>query len=341
MRMIKNLLMLTVVFSFAILTLTVSQAKAKTINLTYSTFFPPTHIQAKLAVEWGDEIEKRTNGKVKFSHFAGGALLKGPQIWDGVLKGISDIGMSVLAYTRGRFPSSETIDLPMGYPSAIAATQIYNDFYNKYKFKEFDDVEVMYLFAHGPGILHTQKPVHKLEDLKGLKIRSTGTSAAVTKALGAVPVSMPQGATYEALQKGVVEGTWVPVEAMKGWKQGEVIKYTIECQSVGYSQGFFVAMNKKKWNSLPKDVQKVIKEVSEEWILKTAKAWDQSDEGGREFCRSLGNQFIQLSDQESQRWVEAVQPVFEDYIKAAGKRGLPGREYVDFIKSEVERHRGM
>lgn len=339
MRALKSLLIVAVVCLFAVLTLNVSQLEAKTINLTYATFFPPTHIQAQLAVEWGNEIEKRTNGKVKFSHFAGGALLKGPQIWDGVIKGIADVGMSVLAYTRGRFPSSEAIDLPMGYPNAVAATKIFNDFYNKYKFKEFGEVEVMYLFAHGPGILHSKKPVNNLEDLKGLKIRSTGTSAAVTKALGAVPVSMPQGATYEALQKGVVEATWVPVEAMKGWKQGEVIKYTIECQSIGYSQGFFVAMNKKKWNSLPEDVQKVFKEVSEEWITKTANSWDQSDEGGREFCRSLGNEFIQLSDQESKRWVEAVQPVFEAHIKATEEKGLPGREYVEFIQSEIAKYK--
>ena len=339
MKGIKSVFLVAFIAAFVALSFSFSSAADKPIELTYSTFFPPTHIQAKVGMAWGDEIEKRTNGKVKFAYFPGGALLKGPAIWDGVLKGITDVGMSVLAYTRGRFPSSETIDLPMGYPDAVAATKIFNDFYKKYKFKEFDDVEVMYLFAHGPGLLHSKKAVHNLEDIKGLKIRSTGTSAAVTKALGAVPVSMPQGATYEALQKGVVEATWVPIEALKGWKQGEVIKYTIESYSIGYSQGFFVAMNKKKWNSLPKDVQKVIKEVSEEWISKTADAWVESDTGGRDFSLSLGNELIQLSDQESERWVEAVQPVFESYIKAAEKRGLPGREYVEFVKGEVAKYK--
>lgn len=338
MKGIKSFFLVAIIVAFAVLSFSLANAADKPIELSYSNFFPPTHIQAKLGIEWGNEIEKRTNGKVKFSHFPGGALLKGPAIWDGVVKGITDVGMSVLAYTRGRFPSSETIDLPMGYPNAVAATKIFNDFYKKYKFKEFDEVEVMYLFAHGPGILHSKKEVHKMEDLKGLKIRSTGTSAAVTKALGAVAVSMPQGATYEALQKGVVEATWVPVEAMKGWKQGEVVKYTIECYSIGYSQGFFVAMNKNKWNSLPKDVQQVIREVSEEWIAKTADAWDESDKEGRKFCLSLGNEFIKLSDQESKRWAEAVQPVFEEYIQAAEKKGLPGREYVDFVKGEVSKY---
>lgn len=340
MRLFKKFLLVTVVFSFAILPLTVFQAEAKTINLTYSTFFPPTHIQAQLAVEWGNEIEKRTNGKVKFSHFAGGALLKGPQICDGVLKGISDVGESVFAYTRGRFPSIEAIDLPMGYPNGVAATKIINDFYNKFKFEEFKDFKVLYLFAHGPGLLFSKKSVRSLEDLKGLKIRSTGTSAAVSNALGACAVSMPQGATYEALQKGVVEATWGPIEVLKGWKQGEVIKYMIDSFSVGYTQGFFVAMNLKKWNSLPKDVQDTIEEVNAEWIIKTGEAWDSSDKIGREFSTGLGNETITLSEKESARWAEAVQPVFEDYIEAAEKKGLPGRDYVEFIRGEVAKYRG-
>jgi len=53
--------------------------------------------------------------------------------------------------------------------------------------KELDDVKVLYIHAHGPGLLHTQKPVATMEDLKGMKIRSTGLSAKVVEALGGVP----------------------------------------------------------------------------------------------------------------------------------------------------------
>jgi len=100
----------------------------KSIELIYSNFFPPVHVQSQLAESWIKEIEKRTNGRVKFSYFPGGTLLKGPQIYDGVLKGITDIGMSCFAYTRGRFPAMEAIDLPLGYPSGKVATQVINKF---------------------------------------------------------------------------------------------------------------------------------------------------------------------------------------------------------------------
>ncbi|MBN2125101.1 MAG: TRAP transporter substrate-binding protein [Deltaproteobacteria bacterium] len=340
MKAFRSVFVITVVAAFAVLSFSTSFAASKPIQLSYANFFPPTHIQAKLGIAWADEIEKRTNGKVKFTHFPGGALLKGPEIYDGVTKGITDVGMSVFAYTKGRFPSIEAIDLPMGYPNGVAATKIINDFYKKFNLKEFDQVKILYLYAHGPGILHSKKPVHNMDDMKGLKIRSTGTSAQVSKALGAVPVAMPQGATYEALQKGVVEATWVPIEALKGWKQGEVIKYTIDSFSIAYTQGFFVAMNKKKWSSLPADVQKVIEEVSEIWIGKTGEAWDQSDKEGREFSTGLGNETISLSDEESDRWATAVQPVMDAYIEAAEKKGLPGKDYVNFIKEQVKKYQG-
>jgi TRAP-type C4-dicarboxylate transport system substrate-binding protein len=306
------------------------------IKLTYSNFFPPTHVQSQLAESWIKEVEKRTNGAVKITYFPGGALLKGPEIYDGILKGVSDIGMSVLGYTRGRFPAMEFIDLPMGYPNGKVATCVINEFYKKFKLKEFDDVKVFYFMAHGPGIIQSKKPVNKLEDLKGMKIRTYGFGTKIIQGLGAVPVSMGQGQAYEALQKGVVEATLVPSEALKGWKQAEVIKYTIECYSIGYTAGFFIAMNKKKWESLPENVQKVFDEVSAEWIPKHGEAWDTSDKEGIKFSLSLGNKVIPLSKKENARWANALKPVIDGFAKEAEAKGIPGREYVKGIRSLIE-----
>jgi TRAP-type transport system periplasmic protein len=311
---------------------------AAEIELAYANFFPPTHIQAKLGAEWAAEIEKRTNGKVKITYYPGGALLKGPKIYEGVLTGIADIGMSVFGYSRGVFPAMEAIDLPNGYPNGKVATLVINEFYKKFKPKELDKVKVLYLHAHGPGLLHTKKPVHSLADLKGMKVRSYGFNARMVSALGAVPVSLPQGGVYEALQKGVADATFGPAEVLKGWKQAEVIKYTIDCRSIGYTAGFYVIMNLDRWNALPKDVQRVFEQVSAEWIPKHGQAWDASDKAGLAFSKGLGNKVIELSPEENARWAKAVAPVKAEYIKAVEKRGLPGKKYVDFIAESVKKH---
>ena len=312
-------------------------AEKKTIELRYATFFPTTDKQAQLGNAWAKEIEKRTNGRVKIIYIPGGAFVRGDEIYEGILIGAVDIGMSAFAYNRRLFPAMEAIDFSIGYPSAKAATSVINDFYKKFQPKELSNVKLLYLHAHGPGLLHSKKPVYRLEDLKGMRIRSIYFSAEVTRALGAEPVVKPQGYTHVLLEDNYVDATWSPMEVLKGWGQADVIKYTLEPCSTSYTTGFYVAMNIKKWNSLSKDVQGVFEEVSREWITRHAEAWDLSDEEGRKFSLSLGNKIIQLSKDESARWRRTVQPVIDEYASRAESKGLPGKEYVETIRNLIKK----
>ncbi|MDI7259302.1 MAG: TRAP transporter substrate-binding protein [Thermodesulfobacteriota bacterium] len=324
-----TLILCTSVIAFSLFISSVS-AQPKPVELNYSTFFPAPHRMTVLAVEWGKELEKRTDGRVKVTMFPGGTLTKGEVAYDGVVKGISDFALSVLGYTRGKFPLTEVIDLPLGYKTGYAATRVINDYYKKFKPKEFDEVQVMYFHAHGPGILHTKKPVNKLEDLKGMKIRSTGLAAKIVEKLGGAPVAMPMGETYDALSRGVVEGSMAPIEALQGWKWGEVVKFTTENFGSSYSTGFFVVMNKAKWAALPPDTQRIIEKLNEEWIEKTGKAWDEIDKAGKDFVLKLGNKITPLSQEEDWRWTKLVKPIYDDYVKDMKAKGLPGEEALKF-----------
>lgn len=312
-------------------------AQSKPIELSYSIFFPAPHKNTILAAEWAKEIEKRTNGRVKITIFPGGTLTPADKCYDGVEKGISDLGMSVLSYTMGKFPLTEVIDLPLGYKSGLAATKLINAYYRKFQPKEFAGTKIMYFHAHGPGLLHTKKPVNKLEDLKGMKIRCTGMAAKIVKALGGVPVAMPMGETYDALSRGVVDGSMAPQEALQGWKWGEVVKFTTESFGAAYSTAFFVTMNKEKWNSLPPDIQKIMEEINGEWIEKSGRNWDEIDRVGREFTLKLGNKIITLSAQENERWAKAVQPILKDYVERMKAKGLPGEEALRFCLEQLSK----
>jgi TRAP-type C4-dicarboxylate transport system substrate-binding protein len=327
-RFISTIIFLVVVvFCFA---MSNSQAQTKTFKLTYSHFWPVGHPQSNLIADWGKEIEKRTNGKVIVTVFPGGTLTPADKCYDGVVRGISSVGSSALSYTRGRFPLMEAIDLPLGYKNATVATNLANAAYKKFQPKELNDVKVMYFLGHGPGLFHTKKPVRNLEELKGLKIRTTGLGAKIVAAFGATPVAMTMGETYEALSKNVVDGSSAPMAALEGFKWGEVVKYTTENFRSSYTAVFFVVMNKNMWASLPSDIQKIIEDINEEWIRKTGPVWDNYDKGGREFALKLGNKFIPLSNEEEERWVQKVAPVLEDYKKEMKKKGLPGEEMLKF-----------
>jgi len=329
-RLFSLYLCLSVIgFSFFIL-----PAFAQT-KLNYSIFFPAPHKHSVLATEWAKEIEKRTNGKVQITMHYGGTLTPADKCYDGVIRGISDVGMSVCGYTRGRFPLTEVVELPIGHKSGWVVTKAINEFINKFKPKEFDDVKMMYMHAHGPGLLHTKKLVNKLEDVRGMKIRAFGAVTKIVTALGGAPVSMPMGETYEALSRGVVEASIAPYEALQGWKWGEVVKFTVEAWGMAYSSAFFIAMNKDKWNALPPDIQKIIEKVNEEWIEKQGKAWDEIDKAGKDFTIQRGNQIITLSADENRRWERALKPLFDEYVKSMKDKGLPGDEVLRFFLEQI------
>ena len=254
---------------------------------------------------------------------------------------MEDIGLSIFAYTRGRFPVMAAVDLPLGYTSGKVATAVANDFIRKFMPKEINDVELMYVHAHGPGLVHTvkDKPVRKLEDMKGLKLRGHGTSALFQKALGATPVAKPMPECYQMIQKGVVEGASYPFEANKGWRLGEVTKNATAAFSAAYTTTFFVVMNKDKWNSFPADIKQTIKEINKEWEVKHAMAWDTSDLIGIQFFLSKGGTIYGLDKKESARWEKAVAPVIKNYIVDMKKKGFSDAEkYVDFVKTSLEKY---
>jgi TRAP-type C4-dicarboxylate transport system substrate-binding protein len=314
--------------------------EVEVVELTYSNFFPPTHLHSILAEEWIKEVESRTKGAVKITYYPGGSLVKAAQTYDGIVQGITDIGMCVFAYTPGRFPACELVDLPHAYPNGWVATKVANDFYNKYKPIELSDVHPLYFHAHGPGVVFTTKTqVRQMEDLRGLVIRSTGIGASIMKALGAEGYGASQGEAYELLSKNVVDGSYTPLEVLKGWNQAEVVKYVTGSYDVGNTSMMFVVMNLDKWNALPASVQKVFTQVSEEWIEKHGKVWDYYDKVGLDYFLSLGagRELIELPEEEMSRWVEtAVDPLIEQYIEEKTAKGLPAAEYQEYLLQRVE-----
>jgi TRAP-type transport system periplasmic protein len=309
---------------------------AKPVTLNYSNFFPPTHVQSQLAQAWCDEVEKRTSGRVTVQYFPGQTLTKGTQNYDGVVSGLSDIGLSLFAYTRGRFPVMEAVDLPLGYDSGITATKVVNAVYEKFQPKELQDTKVMYLHAHGAGLLHTAgKAVRTLEDFKGMKLRGHGTSAQMIAALGGTPVPMPMPDLYQSLQKNIVQGALYPIETNKGWRMGEVVDYLTLSTAIAYTSSFYVVMNKAKWEQIPDDLKPVIEEINREWADRHGQAWDDSDREGMEFLESLNREVIVLSDEESARWQAAMAPVLDAYIEKMNQNGFDGQEIVDFVKATL------
>ncbi len=336
-HLVLNFFLFAFLAGFLILSAPGHVAAEEVIKLNYANFFPAPEPHSGNIEAWGKEIEKRTNGRVKFTFFHAGTLAPADQIYDSVVKGISDIGLSCFTYTRGKFPLTSVIDLPLGLQDGVTATRMANAYYKKFMPKELDEVKMLYVHGHGPGLVHmTKKSVNKLEDLKGMKIRSTGLASKIVLAFGAAPVGTTMPETYDALRTGVAEGAMAPIQALKGFRWGEVISYTVLNYGSSYSTGFFIAMNKAKWNALPPDIQKVFDEVSGEWIEKTGALWDSTDIDGIKFITDKGVKMIALSKEEDARWAAAVKPLQNAYVEEMKAKGLPGEEALKFCLDYIK-----
>jgi TRAP-type transport system periplasmic protein len=314
-------------------------SSSETVTLRFSTFFPPRHKLAIVTQEWCNEVEKRTNGKVKVRHYAGAVLSPPNRTYDNVAQGVVDAGNIVLGYTVGKFPLSEVLDYPLGYRSGTAATRLANAYYARFSPKELDDVKIMYLHAQAPGILHTsRRPVAGIDDLRGMKIRSYGVNARFVSLLGGTPIAMPMGDAYEAISRGVADGILCGNEALEGWKIGETVKYTTENYGSAYTAVFVVAMNKSAWGRIHPAFQAIIGQINQEWIERTGQVWDALDDSGRVFSARRGNQTIRLSAEEDARWAAKAQPLIDSYVAKTKAMGLPGDEVVTFCQEWLRRY---
>jgi TRAP-type C4-dicarboxylate transport system substrate-binding protein len=330
------LVLMAVCMGLAFHALGTLKVQAASIKLTYSNFFPPTHIQSQLVDSWCREVEIRTKGNVTIKHYPGQTLTKAAECYEGVVKGRSDLGFSVLSYTPDRFPVMATVDLPLGYTSGKVATAVANEVYRKFRPKELSDTKVMYLHAHGPALINTRgKAVRRLEDMKKLKLRTTGAVEKVVRALGGIPVSAPMPECYQMIKSGKADGSTHPVESHKGWKLAEVENYITAAYSISYTTTFFVVMNKDKWEALPKDIKVIFEEINNEWLLQHGEAWDTSDMEGMQFFLAQGGQLIGLESSEAARWKMAIAPIIEDYAKSLDEKGLKGQEIVNFTISTL------
>lgn len=311
---------------------TVTVAQAQQLKLKLSTMWPPTHPHSKLFDQWGKDVEKATQGRVQVTLFAASTLSPPMQVYDNTVKGIVDVGTNLLAYSPGRLPLSEVLQQPLGYKNGLQASRCANAYYKKFQPKEFNDVKVMFLHAAAPGFIFTKKPIKSLEEVKGMRIRANAENADIVKMLGAAPVTMPVTEAYDSLSRGVVDGTLFPIEALQGFKIGEVVKTVIENYGVSYATSMYCIMNKDKWNQISPADQKAIEKINDEYVDKFGQQWVTLDKAAEEFAKSKGVTFVTVSAAESAATLAKMKPILEDYVKMTKSKGLPGDEALKFVQ---------
>ncbi len=337
-KILNLMLALVILASLSLFGCSSQPQSTEVIKLSNACYFPPTHAFSAMQEQWGKDIMARSNGRVEITFYPGGSLVKAPAAPDALQQGVADIANSHIGYTPGRFPMSEALDLPLGYPSGWVGSHVALDFMNKYKPKEWNSLHLLVVHAGTTAGLETRdKKVTKLEDMKGLTLRGAGEVAEAITALGATARDVPMVEMYDAVSKGVVDGTLVGIETLQNWNMADVCKYATFAWQVGNMYTFYIAMNKDKWDSMPKDIQKIFTEVSEEYNEKFALKWNELDVNSIKYAIDKGISVIALSDAEGQRFKDAVQPVMTNYVNDMVSAGNNKGDVEGWLKYIQER----
>ncbi|MFC1905350.1 TRAP transporter substrate-binding protein [Chloroflexota bacterium] len=309
------------------------------IELRYNTMAPPVHEAVAATLNHiAKELEKRTDGRVKMTIFWTSALASPPEAYKSVVNGLSDMTDSVAAFAAGKFPAAEIADIPIGYPSSYVMSHALNDWYNKFKPKEWDEVQFLFVVSPPPASIGTaDKPVLKLADMKGVTIRTPGARiGTMLEEMGAVPRPMPITQVYESLSKGNIEGVALCLETYKSWKFDEIIKYNTEMDDISWSTFIYHVVNKDTFNKMTPQDQKTFLEICAEAMDLRAKLSDKLlASGKKDFLALPGREINQLSAAEAAKFKAIADKMVAKYVSDMNDKGLPGAEYVKYLRERI------
>ena len=237
---------------------------AETVTIKIGSHTPPksSHVSQGL-VPWCRAVEKDSGGTVKFQEFWGGQLSRSPvKQYEIMMNGIQDATPVLPSYTQELFPDFSLFSLPYLFRNATEGSIAMWRMYEKGLLGGLDDVYVAAIYNNGNSLLHLSKHIETADEIKGLKIRVQESPLFVNmvKGLGANPTPIAWPEVYTALQTGVVDGQENPVSVILVAKFAEVQKYLVLDRHV-YGLDWFV-VNDKWYQSLPKDLQKVIMDAA-------------------------------------------------------------------------------
>ncbi len=324
-----------------------TQAHAETITIKVHHFLGPQSVQhTTMMGDWCKNIEKDSKGRLQCQIFPAMQLGGIPaQLFDQAKDGVADVVWTAPGYTAGRFPRSQVFELPFTMTNAEATSRAAWDFVQKYAQDEYKDVKLLAIHVHGPGVIFTKnKPVTKMEDFKGMKMRGpTATVSKMFAAMGATPIGMPVPQVPEALSKGVIDGAAIPWEVAPGLKVHELTNYAAETDPkfpALYTTVFVVPMNKAKYESLPADLKAVIdKNSGRELSATLGRQQSGNDVPSRKiFAQNANYKISTIPMAELERWKKATDEQDQAWIKDMDKRGHNGKAMFDDAQALIKQY---
>ena len=309
-------------------------------TLKVATWLPPSSPQNDIVwPTWAKWVEEATEGRVKVDLQYG--LGHPKSFFNLVEDGVADVSFTVDGYVPGRFVLSQMAEIPgETYDPEVASVALWRVYKKHFEAaNEFDGLKVLAKFVHGPGQLHTKFPVTSLEELKGKKIRvGGGIVNDLARKLELSPIGAPAPKVYEMLQQGVVDGVLFPVLEQKYLRLSEVTSHITVFPEGMFSTSFTIFMNPEVFESLSKQDQIAVMNVSGAKLSRLAgKAWGDADQQGYENAENNGVIITRLDAEDPMNvdLKKMAKGMDEEWIERASKTGVDTRAALQMYRSLV------
>lgn len=311
------------------------------VELNMGHFLPPMHpLNVQVLEPFAEEVAQRTDGRVKIFIYPANELTGAAENYDGTVTGVIDIGLSLPAYTPGRFPLTEILEFPFMFSSPEQSNLVAAELIKSHPAiteNEYKDVEVLWYGTTDLGHILTSSPVNSLDDLQGMRLRSPSTIGNdVIEALGAVPVTMPVTEAYDAIERGIVDGTLLPVSTLISFRLSDVVQNVFEGNL--YATPLHMVINKSSWNSISAGDQAIIKELLAEFPEKAGNLYEKETTAGFARAQEAGIPVYTPTEEDMQKFRETVEPLVEEWLSEMEAKGLPAREVYDLVRSLAEKY---
>lgn len=309
------------------------------VTIKLETYAGPRHaMNTDGWPQWIKQAEAAANGTLKFDMSY--PPIDPRALYDRVRNGIADMAWITHGYTTGRFVLPEIVELPAvdgdGRTMSRALWRIHERHFAK--MDEYKGVHVLTVFTHGPGMIHSRKPIASLKDFEGMKVRTGGgVQSEIAKRLGIVSVSAPATKAHEILSQGVADGVFFSLETITSFKLGDVVKYHYSVPGGLYTASFAVIMNRAKWNSLSAAHKDALTRVGgEQMAAHMGKTWDDADKVSSDELQRTKNTVAPLPAPLAADLQKRIADIEQEWMRRAKEVGLadPGRALKD-LRAEI------
>jgi TRAP-type C4-dicarboxylate transport system substrate-binding protein len=303
------------------------------VSLTakYSDSDPPGGVRTDFMKNvWIKEVEKETGGQLKIQDFWGAALLSAPESLKGIADGVTNFGFVFPEFYPKQLPLHQVFKLfPRGPGKWTTIRWVYEKAYNEIPElkKEFEDQwgQKILVYTSGlPGGFASSKSLTKLQDIKGQKWRASSRWVLeYLKNAGAIPVSVPWADVFMALQTGTIDGVLTNYDGLHMMKFEEPAPNLMIAKEVWWATPFVHTVNKKFWDTLPKDVQDGVLKASATAMNEFDKAFNGAFDKIIDAQKKAGYKITFMSESDLTAWenepeLVKLQTKWVEETKAAG-----------------------